>query len=214
MGEYLVQCAVEASYMIGLERNAKSVALACYAPMLANVDYINWKPDMIWFDNHRVFGTANYYVQKIFMENQGDYRLESKIVDGLETVVIEAESEKISGRILLSGNESKIAYSDILFTDLMTGEQQHFGGPTAGRVRPGSRSPGRPTRCSRPALPVGRRAPWRRRRSSGGVPRARWSTCRRRSGSMVSAPIPHRRVPSARIHWSGSREGEPRPWLG
>ena len=92
---------VEASYMIGLERNAKSVALACYAPMLANVDYINWKPDMIWFDNHRVFGTANYYVQKMFMENQGDYRLESKIVDGLETVVIEAESEKISGRILI-----------------------------------------------------------------------------------------------------------------
>lgn len=69
----------EASYMIGLERNAEGVALACYAPMLANVGYVNWRPDMVWFDNHRVFGSANYYVQKLFMTNQGDTGLEVKV---------------------------------------------------------------------------------------------------------------------------------------
>ena len=66
---------VEASYMVGMERNAAVVGLACYAPLLANVDYVNWKPDLIWFDNHRVFGSANYYVQKLFMNFQGTRRL-------------------------------------------------------------------------------------------------------------------------------------------
>lgn len=35
--------------------------------MLANVDYVNWKPDMLWFDNHRIYGSPDYYVQKLFM---------------------------------------------------------------------------------------------------------------------------------------------------
>lgn len=66
---------VEAAFMTGLEKNAHAVGLACYAPMLCNVDYVNWKPDMIWFNNHEVFATANYYVQKLFMNHQGDQLL-------------------------------------------------------------------------------------------------------------------------------------------
>ena len=69
----------EASYMIGLERNADSVGLACYAPMLCNTDYVNWRPNMIWYDNHRVYATANYYVQKLFMNHQGDTGLEVRL---------------------------------------------------------------------------------------------------------------------------------------
>lgn len=80
----------EASYMIGLERNADGVALACYAPMLANADYVNWRPDMIWFDNHRVYGTANYYVQKLFMTNQGDTGLEVSVDTELENEVMKS----------------------------------------------------------------------------------------------------------------------------
>ena len=69
----------EASYMIGLERNADSVGLACYAPMLCNADYVNWRPNMIWYDNHRVYATANYYVQKLFMNHQGDTGFEVRL---------------------------------------------------------------------------------------------------------------------------------------
>jgi len=115
---------VEASYMTGLERNAKSVALACYAPMLANVDYVNWRPDMIWFDNHRIYGSANYYVQKLFMNNKGVYRLESHLEDAPETVTIGSDS--IYGEIMLSCNKSTIYYSDIEYADLQTGEKKHF----------------------------------------------------------------------------------------
>ncbi len=42
--------------MTGLERNADIVKMASYAPLLANTDYVQWRPDMIWFDNHRSWG--------------------------------------------------------------------------------------------------------------------------------------------------------------
>lgn len=116
----------EASYMVGMERNAAVVGLACYAPLFANVDYVNWKPDLIWFDNHRVFGSANYYVQKLFMEHLGEYRLESRIENAPEPVLLSGGAGGITGEILLSGYESDIAYSNILFTDLETGESREF----------------------------------------------------------------------------------------
>lgn len=85
---------VEASYMIGLERNAHAVALACYAPLFCNVDYINWQPDMIWFNNHEAYGTANYYVQKLFMNHQGDVLLDVSLDDMPENVEIESTTGK------------------------------------------------------------------------------------------------------------------------
>lgn len=61
----------EAAFMIGME-NADRLGLACYAPLLNNIDYTNWKTNMIHYDNHRVYGTPSYYVQKLFMNYQGE----------------------------------------------------------------------------------------------------------------------------------------------
>jgi len=36
------------------------------------VDGWQWRPDLIWFDNLRAFGTPNYYVQKLFSVHRGD----------------------------------------------------------------------------------------------------------------------------------------------
>jgi alpha-L-arabinofuranosidase len=36
-----------------------------------NVNAWQWKPDEIWFDNLRSFGTPNYYVQSVFANNAG-----------------------------------------------------------------------------------------------------------------------------------------------
>ena len=117
---------IEASYMTGLERNAAKVGLACYAPLFANADYVNWQPDLIWFDNHRVYGSANYYVQKLFMENQGEYRLDATLENAPEPVLYYGKGGNITGDILLSGYESDIAYSKIVYTDLETGEEIPF----------------------------------------------------------------------------------------
>ena len=54
----------EAAFMTGLEKNVHAVGLACYAPMFANVDYVNWRPDMIWFDNHQVYGSCLLYTSR------------------------------------------------------------------------------------------------------------------------------------------------------
>lgn len=85
---------VEASYMIGLERNAHAVALACYAPLFCNADYINWQPDMIWFNNHEAYGTANYYVQKLFMNHQGDVLVDVSLEDMPENVEVASTTGK------------------------------------------------------------------------------------------------------------------------
>lgn len=115
---------VEASYMIGLERNARVIGLACYAPMFANVDYVNWRPNLIWFDNHRVFGTPNYYVQKLFMNHQGTCRLDIK-AEGLESQPITAEA--ITGQILLQGYESKCKFTQVKIKNDDTGEEILLG---------------------------------------------------------------------------------------
>lgn len=110
--------------MLGLERNAKAVGLACYAPMLANVDYVNWKPDMLWFDNHRIYGSPDYYVQKLFMNHQGSRRLEI-YTEGLEAPGI--EEEPICGGIRLQGYHSEVIFRDVVLENSKTGEKVSFG---------------------------------------------------------------------------------------
>jgi len=70
------KCALsEAAFMTGLERNADVVNMASYAPLFAHTAGWQWTPDLIWFDNLRSYGTPDYYVQKLFSNNKGDYEL-------------------------------------------------------------------------------------------------------------------------------------------
>ncbi|MBQ7919500.1 MAG: alpha-L-arabinofuranosidase [Lachnospiraceae bacterium] len=94
---------VEAAYMTHLERS-KAVALACYAPMLCNVDYVNWQPDMLWFDNHRIMKTPNYYVQKMFMENQGTDAAEFEMQE-LDEIIPLTDEVNLTGGITITGND-------------------------------------------------------------------------------------------------------------
>ena len=109
----------EASFMIGLEKSAATVGLACYAPLLCNVDYRNWEPDLIYFNNHKVAPSANYYVQKLFMHHQGEHILELK-KEGIEPEPV--EFEPINGEILLHNYRSDVSYYDISITNEDTGE--------------------------------------------------------------------------------------------
>ena len=63
----------EAAFMTGIEKNADVVRLASYAPLFNRVGHSQWKPDMIWFDDKDVFLSPNYYVQKMYANNVGDY---------------------------------------------------------------------------------------------------------------------------------------------
>lgn len=61
----------EAAFITGMERNADIVRMTCYAPLFGSEDAWQWRPDLIWFDNLNAYGSANYYVQKLFSLNPG-----------------------------------------------------------------------------------------------------------------------------------------------
>jgi alpha-L-arabinofuranosidase len=100
------ECALsEAAFMTGLERNADVVNMVSYAPLFAHVDGWQWTPDLIWFDNLKSFGTANYYVQKLFSTNKGTDALtileEDKPLAGQQGLYASAVLDKKSGEIIL-----------------------------------------------------------------------------------------------------------------
>lgn len=61
----------EAAFMTDLERNADLVHMATYAPLFAHVEGWQWRPDMIWYDNTRMFKSVSYYVQQMYSTNKG-----------------------------------------------------------------------------------------------------------------------------------------------
>lgn len=116
LGEYASQgnafknALSEAAFMTGLERNADIVKLASYAPLLANEDYVQWSPDMIWFNNHASWNSANYEMQKLFMNNVGD-----RVVPSTGTGT-PAVNGPISGAVGLSTWATTAAYDDVKVT--------------------------------------------------------------------------------------------------
>src|SRR4051794_19154454 len=80
LAEYAVQSAsgfgnmrealAEAALLGGLERNSDVMPLASFAPLLANVHAINWRPNLIYFDSASSYGTPSYHVQKMFADSR------------------------------------------------------------------------------------------------------------------------------------------------
>lgn len=95
----------EAAFMTGLERNADVVSMASYAPLFAHVDGWQWTPDLIWVDNLRSYGTADYQVQKLFSTNKGTQEipilLEDKAVEGKDGFYACAALDKVTNEIIL-----------------------------------------------------------------------------------------------------------------
>jgi alpha-L-arabinofuranosidase len=116
LGEYasldnkLFNSLAEAAYMTGLERNADVVKMASYAPLLANVDHVQWRPDLIWFDNDESWGSTSYQVQKLFMNNVGD-----RVVPSTATAPV-IPPKPITGAIGLSTWATAATYDDVQVT--------------------------------------------------------------------------------------------------
>lgn len=107
----------EAAFMTGLEKNSDVVAMASYAPLFGKIDASQWNPDLIWFNNSQTLLTPNYYVQKLFANNKGDYLLESQLTTG-ETA---ADVIPIKGSVGVGSWSTSVAYKDIQVTSA-TGE--------------------------------------------------------------------------------------------
>lgn len=102
----------EASYLTGVERNGDVVDLASYAPLLSNIGYVNWAPDLIWFDNHQWVRSTNYEVQRLFATHAGDQVLAS----GLDAEDPDLEQPDITGSVGLATWNTAAVYDDVTVT--------------------------------------------------------------------------------------------------
>ena len=93
----------EAAYLTMVERNADVVYMASYAPLFARINYTQWSPDMIWFDDANSYGSPTYYVQKLYSNNMGTYTLKSTLANyGTEHGVYSSASyDTESGDIII-----------------------------------------------------------------------------------------------------------------
>jgi alpha-L-arabinofuranosidase len=118
IGEYASQsnrwwsALAEASYLTGVERNGDVIDLASYAPLLSNIGYVNWAPDLIWFDNHQSVRSTNYEVQRLFAAHAGDQVLASR----LTAEDPDLEQPDITGSIGVATWNTAAAYDDVTVT--------------------------------------------------------------------------------------------------
>ncbi len=96
----------EAAFMTGLEKNSDIVRMSCYAPLFGNETAVQWTPDMIWFNNNTVYGSANYYVQKAFMTNAGRTRIPAELTG------VNAEAG-LSGKVGLGTWSTSAQFDDL-----------------------------------------------------------------------------------------------------
>ncbi len=95
----------EAVMLSGIERNSDVMPMASYAPLLANVHAINWRPDLIYFDNVSSYGTPSYYVQKMFADSR---------LDSVVPVQVTADEMKVrtDGAVSAEGYNAEAEFQD------------------------------------------------------------------------------------------------------
>ncbi len=123
LGEYaswsntLNSALAEAAYMTGLERNGDIVEMAAYAPLFGNLTATHWSPDLIWFNNHQVTGSINYYVQKLFSVNQGSAVLNHTFTGA------NSEEKVLSGAVGVGTWYTSAKFDNLVVTDNETGKE-------------------------------------------------------------------------------------------
>lgn len=76
----LLAALAEGVYLMGCERNADTVQMVSYAPLLAHVEGRTWDwHGMIYHDGTRVFGTVSYYLWKLFGLNRPSYTVQTQV---------------------------------------------------------------------------------------------------------------------------------------
>lgn len=153
LGEYAVnggntiasmECALaEAAFLLGVERNQDIVRLTAYAPLFQNADYTAWKPNMIVFDNHQVYGIPSYHAVSLLGKYRGKEVVEIKceceerppVYRGLPGLLCEKEgllfkNVRING---VPAEVSRCVYGKVIpegeaFCMLHGGQKHHFTG--------------------------------------------------------------------------------------
>lgn len=101
----------EAAFMTGMERNSDVVQMASYAPLFGNVNGLQWRPDLIYFNSSQAFGTPSYYVQQMFSQNRGDGVLPATV-----QITTNAGPAAPHGTVGLGSWNTSVQYTNVLVT--------------------------------------------------------------------------------------------------
>ncbi len=71
----------DAAFMVAMERHSDFITMQCYAPLLANVNEYQWRPNLIGYDALNVFGSPSYHAFCLFSQNVGDAILKTTLHD-------------------------------------------------------------------------------------------------------------------------------------
>ncbi len=110
-GSGILQALSEAVFMMGLEENGDEVKMACYAPLFGNVNGCQWRPDLIYFDNHRAMGTISYYVQQLYSLYRGDRVLPIEVKQPLAEAA--RQGEKLAGSVGFATWNTEAEFKDL-----------------------------------------------------------------------------------------------------
>ena len=134
LGEYaakdkkLIDALAEGLYLLHVERNGDVVCMTSYAPLFAKKDATNWNPDLIYFDNERLYLTCSYYVQQLFGQSSGQYYYgdcvtfegdEAGTVQPVEdsrygqSVVLNVKTRRLYVKLVNAGSEQKRVNVDL-----------------------------------------------------------------------------------------------------
>lgn len=104
----LLAALAEGVFLMGCERNADVVQMISYAPLLAHVNGRTWDwHGMIYHDGTRVFGTASYYLWKLFGLNRPSYTARTDVN------IEETEPPAIAGAIGVGAWNTSAEFKDI-----------------------------------------------------------------------------------------------------
>jgi len=119
-----MRCALgDAAFMTGLERNSDVVSMACYAPLLVNVNPggRQWSLNLIGYDNLAAFGSPSYYAQRMFAENLGDRTVPLVISDVPKQV---QGDKQLPGLFASATRDSKSGITYIKLVNALSTEQE------------------------------------------------------------------------------------------
>nr|MCR5100312.1 hypothetical protein [Butyrivibrio sp.] len=149
IGEYAVnggntiaslECALaEAVFLTGVEKNQDIVKLSAYAPLFQNSDYTAWLPNLIVFDQSRVYGIPSYHAISLMGRYRGNKVVASEAIGdsvppkyfGIPGIMCEKEglyfkNPMINGKIV---DVSKEIYGEAVNEDgiykLINGNARH-----------------------------------------------------------------------------------------
>ena len=98
----------DAAYMMSMEKNSDLVKMGSYAPLLVNVNDVDWPVNLIHFDSNKIFGRASYYACKMFVDEQPDINLKTQFD------FTASKPTEVSGGIALATWNTSAEYKDVV----------------------------------------------------------------------------------------------------